>query len=190
MKFKKVIERGMNGIFFACGIISVAAVVLISVYMVVAGIPGIKEIGLTNFLFGQVWQSTAAQPKYGILPFILTSVYGTAGAVLLGVPVGLMTAIFLSKMASPKLAGIVRPAVNLLAGIPSVVYGLVGMILLVPALAKLFHLANGTSLLAAVLVLATMILPSIVNVSETAPQFTKALHSFYSLRILRKTVRR
>ncbi|RPF43223.1 phosphate ABC transporter membrane protein 1 (PhoT family) [Hydrogenoanaerobacterium saccharovorans] len=168
MKLKKITEKIMNTVFFFCGMVAIASVMLISVYMVLSGLPAIKEIGLTNFLFGKVWQSTATEPKFGILPFILTSAYGTAGAILIGVPVGLLTAVFLSKVAPPKLANTVRPAVELLAGIPSVVYGLVGMIILVPAIAKAFKLANGSSLFAAILVLAIMILPSIISVSETA----------------------
>lgn len=134
----------------------------------IAGLPAIREIGLANFLFGTEWASTAAEPKFGILPFILTSVWGMLGAALLGVPVGLMCAVYLSKVASKRAAGIVRPAVELLAGIPSVVYGLVGMMVLVPAVMDMFRLKNGTCLLAAILVLAVMILPSIISVSETA----------------------
>lgn len=168
MKLKKITEKIMNTLFFICGMVAIASVALITVYMVISGLPAIREIGLGNFLFGKVWKSTAAEPQFGILPFILTSVYGTTGAIVIGVPVGLLTAIFLSKVAPPKMAGVVRPAVELLAGIPSVVYGLIGMIILVPAVAKTFGLANGTSLFAAILVLAIMILPSIISVSETA----------------------
>ena len=168
MNLKKAAERGMRALFFVCGTVSVAAVALITVYMIAAGLPAIREIGLVDFLLGTVWKSTAAQPRFGILPFLLTSVWGTAGAVLLGVPVGLLTAVFLSKLAPPRLAAAVRPAVDLLAGIPSVVYGLVGMMVLVPGLMDLFQLKSGTCLLAAMLVLAVMILPSIVSVSETA----------------------
>ena len=123
MKVKHVIERVMNTVFFICGMVSIAAVLLITIYMVIAGLPAILEIGPIDFLLGQVWQSTAADPKFGILPFIMTSVWGTLGAVVIGVPIGLCTAIFLSKLAPPKLAAIVHPAVELLAGIPSVVYG-------------------------------------------------------------------
>ena len=164
----RVIERIMNAVFVLCGLVSIAAVALITGYIIWAGLPAIREIGLTEFLFGRVWASTAAEPKFGILPFILTSVYGTAGAMVIGVPVGFLTAVFLSKVASPRVAAVIRPAVDLLAGIPSVVYGLVGMMILLPAIRKAFHLAVGDSLLAAILVLAVMILPSIINVSETA----------------------
>lgn len=168
MNIKDTVETWMNGIFLLCGLVSIGAVALITVYMVVSGLPAIVQIGPVDFLLGQVWQSTAAEPKFGILPFILTSVYGTAGACVIGVPVGLLTAVFLSKMATKPMAAIVRPAVELLSGIPSVVYGLVGAIVLVPLIMNTFQLKNGTCLLAAILVLAVMILPSIISVSETA----------------------
>lgn len=169
---KKTIEKIMNAVFFVCGAAAIAAVALITVYMVVSGLPAIREIGLTKFLFGKVWAPTNATtgPQFGILPFILTSVYGTAGALLLGVPVGLMTAIFLAKAAPPRLAAVIRTAVQLLAGIPSVVYGLVGMIVLVPAIRRAFGFGSGACLLAAILVLTVMVLPSIINVAETALQ--------------------
>ncbi len=166
---QKLVEKGMQTIFLLCGVVAVAFVLFISVYLIISGLPAIQEIGLWDFLFGQTWAPThSTDPAYGILPFILTSVYGTAGAVLIGVPVGLMTAIFLSKIAPPKMASVIRTAVQLLAGIPSVVYGLVGMIVLVPAIRDLFGLPSGATLLAAIIVLAIMILPSIVNVSESA----------------------
>ena len=158
----------MNGLFFACGFIAVIFVVFISIYLIVSGLPAIGEIGLVNFLFGTEWASTAAEPSFGILPFILTSIYGTCGAIVLGVPVGFMTAVFLAKVAPPRLAAVVRPAVDLLAGIPSVVYGLIGMMVLVPAVREFFHLPDGASLFCAIVVLAVMILPSIISVSETA----------------------
>ena len=169
---KKTIEKIMNAVFFVCGAAAIAAVALITVYMVVSGLPAIREIGLTKFLFGKVWAptNTTTGPQFGILPFLLTSVYGTAGALLLGVPVGLMTAIFLAKAAPPRLAAVIRTAVQLLAGIPSVVYGLVGMIVLVPAIRRAFGLGSGACLLAAILVLTVMVLPSIINVAETALQ--------------------
>ena len=161
-------ERIMNGFFFLCGILAIGCVALISVYMVLSGIPAIREIGLFDFLFGRVWASTAKEPQFGILPFILTSIWGTAGATLIGVPIGLMTAVFLSKIAPRRLADKIRPAVDLLAGIPSVVFGLIGVSVLVPAVAAFFGLPKGTSLFAAILVLSVMILPSIISVSETA----------------------
>ena len=141
---------------------------LITVYLIVSGIPAIREIGLAAFLLGDTWASTAAEPSFGILPFILTSVYGTAGAIFFGVPVGFMTAVYLAKMAPPKIKAVVEAAVSLLAGIPSVVYGLVGMLVLVPGIRVLFHVPDGASLLAAIIVLAIMILPSIIKVSVTA----------------------
>lgn len=162
------LEVFMNLLFFVCGLIAVVFVLFISIYLIVSGLPAIREIGLVDFLFGTEWASTAAEPKFGILPFILTSIYGTAGAIVLGVPVGFMTAVFLAKVAPPRLASLVRPAVDLLAGIPSVVYGLLGMMVLLPAIRKTFDIAAGDSLLAAIIVLAVMILPSIISVSETA----------------------
>ncbi len=162
------LELFMNALFFACGFIAVVFVLFISIYLIISGLPAIKEIGLVDFLFGTKWASTASEPSFGILPFILTSIYGTGGAILLGVPVGFMTAVFLAKVASPKLAAAVRTAVDLLAGIPSVVYGLIGMMVLVPAVRELFHLPDGASLFCAIIVLAIMILPSIISVSETA----------------------
>lgn len=161
-------ENVIHGIFLLLGLITVGCVLLITVYLVVSGIPAIQKIGLVNFLFGKEWTSTAEEPKFGILPFILTSIYGTAGAILLGVPIGFFTAVFLAKLATPKVKAIFENAVSLLAGIPSVVYGLVGMLVLVPMIRKLFHIPDGASLLAAILILAVMILPSIIKVSVTA----------------------
>lgn len=162
------LEVVMNLLFFLCGFIAVVFVLFISIYLIISGLPAIKEIGLVDFLFGTKWASTASEPSFGILPFILTSIYGTAGAIVLGVPVGFMTAVFLAKIAPPRLAAAVRTAVDLLAGIPSVVYGLIGMMVLVPAVRELFHLPDGASLFCAIIVLAIMILPSIISVSETA----------------------
>ena len=172
LRTRKAMEQAIHLIFLLCGIVAVGFVLCISVYLVISGLPAIREIGLTKFLFGKVWAPTNATtgPQFGILPFLLTSVYGTAGALLLGVPVGLMTAIFLAKAAPPRLAAVSRTAVQLLAGIPSVVYGLVGMIVLVPAIRRAFGLGSGACLLAAILVLTVMVLPSIINVAETALQ--------------------
>ena len=168
MKKNRLFENFVHGIFLILGLITVGCVLLITIYLIVSGIPAIKEIGLGNFLFGKEWASTAAEPKYGILPFILTSIYGTAGAILIGVPIGFFTAVFLAKVANSKLRAIIEAAVNLLAGIPSVVYGLVGMLVLVPAIRTVFHVPDGASLLAAIIVLAIMILPNIIKVSITA----------------------
>lgn len=169
MKTKnKMFENIVHGIFLIAGLVTVGCVLMITIYLVIAGIPAIREIGLIDFLFGRVWDSKAADPKFGILPFILTSVYGTAGAIFIGVPIGFLTAVYLAKMASPKMKSLVEMAVSLLAGIPSVVYGLVGMMILVPGIAKIFHRADGSGLLAAMIVLAIMILPSIIKVSLTA----------------------
>ena len=168
MKNKRLFENIIHGIFLILGLITVGGVLLITVYLIISGIPAIKEIGLIDFLFGKEWASTASEPKYGILPFILTSVYGTSGAILIGVPIGFFAAVYLSKVANKKARTAVESAVNLLAGIPSVVYGLVGMLVLVPAIREVFNIPDGASLLAAIIVLAVMILPSIIKVSITA----------------------
>lgn len=164
----RIFENFVHGVFLILGLIAVGFVLLITVYLIVAGIPAIKEIGFFNFLFGKIWASTSDNPSYGILPFIMTSIYGTAGAILIGVPIGFFTAVYLSKLAPHKVKRIVETAVKLLAGIPSVVYGLVGMLVLVPAIKKAFNLSDGASLLSAIIVLAVMILPSIISVSMTA----------------------
>ena len=168
MKKKKLFENVVHGIFLILGTITVGFVLVITIYLIVSGIPAIAEIGLFNFLFGQEWASTAAEPKFGILPFILSSVYGMGGAILIGVPIGFFTAVFLSKVANKKVKAVVGAAVNLLAGIPSVVYGLVGMLVLVPGIRILFNLSDGASLLASIIVLAVMILPRIIKMSMTA----------------------
>lgn len=165
---KKIFEQAVHGVFLILGLIAVGCVLLITVYLILAGIPAIRKIGLFSFLFGKTWESTSANPSYGILPFILTSVYGTAGAIVIGVPLGFFTAVYLSKIASKKVKEAVETAVSLLAGIPSVVYGLAGMLVLVPGIRRLFHVPDGASLLAAMVVLAIMILPSIIKVSITA----------------------
>ncbi len=165
---KRLMENAIHGIFLVLGLITVGCVLLITIYLVISGIPAIRKIGVLKFLFGKKWASTAAQPQYGILPFILTSIYGTAGAIVIGVPVGFLTAVYLSKIAPPKVKTVIETAVSLLAGIPSVVYGLVGMMVLVPGIRTLFHIPDGASLFAAIIVLAIMILPSIIKVSLTA----------------------
>ena len=152
---KRLFENIIHGIFLVLGLITVGCVLLITVYLIISGIPAITKIGLWDFLFGTEWASTAKEPKFGILPFILTSVYGTAGAILLGVPIGFLTAVFLAKVAPPKMKTLVESAVSLLASIPSVVYGLVGMIVLVPAIRKIFNVPDGA-------------LPSIIKVSLNA----------------------
>ena len=163
-------------VFLLCGFVAVGCVLFICIYLIIAGLPAILEIGVTDFLFGTEW--AGKQEKFGILPFILTSVAGTAGAVLVGVPIGLMTAMFLAKVAPPKAAKVIRTAVELLAAIPSVIYGLLGMMLLNPLLYKLekalfagsstHRYTGGADLLAAVIVLAIMILPTVISVSASA----------------------
>ena len=165
---RRPLESVMQMIFFICGFIAIAFVLVITIYLIISGLPAIREIGLVNFLFGEEWASTAEEPKFGILPMILTSIYGTAGAIVIGVPIGFLMAVFLSKVAPRRVANVVRPVVDLLAGIPSIVYGLVGLMVLVPFIRETFNTAAGESLLAAIVVLAVMILPSIISVSETA----------------------
>lgn len=168
MKRNELFEKIIHGIFLLLGLLSVGCVLLITIYLVISGIPAIHKIGLRDFLFGTKWASTAAEPKYGILPFILTSIYGTLGAIIIGVPIGFMTAVYLSKLAGKRVKSIMQSAVSLLAGIPSVVFGLVGMLVLTPGIRSIFHVPDGASLLAAIIVLAIMILPSIIKMSITA----------------------
>ena len=169
MKHKKqTAERIIHGLFLILGLVTVGCVLLISIYLIISGLPAILEIGLFDFLFGAEWDPSAADPQYGILPFILTSIYGTAGALLIGVPIGFLTAVYLAKLAPKKVKVVIEQAVSLLAGIPSVVYGLVGMMVLVPGIRKLFGIPDGSGLFAAIIVLAIMILPSIIKMSVTA----------------------
>ena len=167
-KAANFIEKSMNIIFTLCGFLAVAFVILITGFLLTSGMPAIGKIGITDFLFGTEWASTASTPSYGILPFILTSVYGTLGAIIIGVPLGLMCAIFVAKMAKISIAKTVRTSVDLLSGIPSVVYGLVGMIIIVPLVREAFNLPDGANLFSAIIVLTVMILPSVISVSETA----------------------
>lgn len=168
MNRRKAVETAIHGVFLILGLVTVAAVLVITVYLVISGIPAISKIGIVDFLFNPEWKSTAAEPSYGILGFLLTSVYGTAGAIVIGTPIGFFTAVFLSKLAPKKLRTVAEEAVSLLAGIPSVVYGLVGMLVLVPAIRKIFGVPDGASLLAAITVLSVMVLPSIIKVSLNA----------------------
>ncbi len=165
---KQAAETAVHGVFLILGLITVGCVLLITVYLIVSGIPAIRQIGLLRFLLGSTWASTAETPSFGILPFILTSVYGTAGAIVIGVPVGCLTAVYLAKLAPRRIKAAAETAVGLLAGIPSVVYGLVGMMVLVPGIRLLFNVPDGASLLAAIVVLTVMILPSVIKVSVGA----------------------
>ena len=160
------VEEFFHGIFLLCGLLSVAFVVGITAYLIISGAPAIAQIGFVEFMTGQLWNPNSDQ--YGILPFILTRVYGTLGAMVVGIPLGILTALYLSKFSGKRSSRLIRSAVELLAGIPSVVYGLVGMIVLVPAIQQIFNLSSGATLLAAIVVLSIMILPYIVNVSATA----------------------
>lgn len=174
----RVAERAAQWVFTACAFFAILAVASITLYMIVSGVPAVGKVGLKEILFTSIWKPTAAEPKYGILYVILTSVVGTAMAIVIGVPVGILTAVFLAEIADRRVAAVVRPAVELLAGIPSVVYGLLGIYLLNPLIyrleLKLFEnspghrFTGGANLLSAVLVLAIMILPTVINISETS----------------------
>lgn len=159
-------ETVMRVLLTACGLAAVGFVIVITGYLVVSGIPAIREVGLIEFLAGTVWKPSTDQ--FGILPVILTSVLGTFGAILIGVPLGLLFAIYLGKMAPKPVYQVLRPTVDLLSGIPSVVYGLVGMMVLVPFVREAFHVADGVGLFSSIIVLTVMVLPSIISVSETA----------------------
>jgi phosphate transport system permease protein len=167
-KAADLLEAVMRTLFTVCGFIAVGFVVIITVFLIISGVPAIGEIGIIDFLFGTRWASTAAEPSFGILPFILTSVYGTFGAILVGVPVGILCAVFAAKYANRKMASLTRGLVGLMSGIPSVVYGLIGMIIVVPAVREIFGLPDGANLFSAMIVLSIMILPSVISVSETA----------------------
>ncbi|NLC72451.1 MAG: ABC transporter permease subunit [Ruminococcaceae bacterium] len=171
----------IHGIFLVLGLITVFSVLLITVYLVISGIPAILEIGLFDFLFGSRWASAAANPEFGILPFILSSIYGTAGALILGVPIGFFAAVYIAKLAPKRFADFAGHIIGLLAGIPSVVYGLVGMLVLVPAIRNIFGIPDGSGLFAAIIVLAVMILPGIIKVSVTAIQAVPEDYEFASL---------
>lgn len=165
------VDKLMSVIFTACGFIAIAFVLVISIYLVVSGIPAISEIGLFDFLFGTEWDpANKTNPLYGILPIILTSILGTLGAIVIGVPIGLMCSVFLSKKSKGIVSGIMGSAVDLLAGIPSVVYGLVGMIYVVPFVRETFDVPgnHGANLLSAIIVLSVMILPSVISMSTTS----------------------
>ena len=175
---KSTVEKAAQVIFTACGFFAVLAVASITLYMVVSGTPALFQVGILDILFGTVWQPAAAEPSFGILYVILTSIVGTFLAILIGVPIGVMTAIFLAEVAPKRLADVVRPAVELLAGIPSVIYGLLGILILNPLMYKLelilfkdsttHQFTGGANLISAVLVLALMILPTVINISESS----------------------
>ena len=167
-KISDFLEKTMKLVFTTCGFIAVIFVLMITIFLIVSGTPAMVEIGIKDFLFGQKWESTAQNPSYGILPFILSSVYGTLGAIIIGVPFGIMCAVFLAKSSNKRIASFVSNAVNLMAGIPSVVYGLIGMIIVVPTVREIFNLPDGANLFSAIFVLSIMILPSVITVSETS----------------------
>ena len=181
MRKNQIIEKIIHLIFLVLGLIAVASVFLITIYLIVSGIPAIAEIGLIDFIFGRKWASVAAEPKFGILPFVLTSVYGTLGAIIIGVPIGFLVAVYLSKIASRRVKKVMQAVISLLASIPSVVYGLVGMLVLVPGIRKFFKIPDGSGLLAAIIVLAVMILPTIVKMSITVLDAVPKEYEYASL---------
>ena len=167
---RRLVEDLIQLVFLILGLVAVGSVLVITIYLVISGLPAIFKIGPVEFLFGTRWASTASEPQFGILPFILTSIYGTAGAIIIGVPIGFFAAVFLAKMAPKKVREVMELCIGVLAGIPSVVYGLVGMTILVPGIRILFGVPDGATLFAAIIVLAVMILPSVINVSLSAIQ--------------------
>lgn len=177
-KKKAMVETVMKYIFLVCAFFAVLAVGSITLYMILNGTPALFKVGIGEILFGTTWVPTAAEPSYGILYVILTSIVGTACAVLIGVPIGVLTAVFIAEVAPKGLAAIVKPAVELLAGIPSVIYGLLGIMVLNPLMYKLellifkgsttHQFTGGSNLISAIIVLAIMILPTVINISESA----------------------
>lgn len=161
-------ENCIHAVFLLLGLVTVGCVLCITIYLIVSGLPAIREIGLVNFLFGPVWKPYAAEPEFGILPFILTSVYGAAGSIALGVPIGFFSSVWLAKIASRRVKTVMEGMINLLASVPSVVYGLVGMLVLVPGICRIFDVPDGACLLAAIIVLTIMILPSVIKISITS----------------------
>ena len=177
-KEKALVEHVAEVIFTVCAFFAVLAVISITAYMFINGTPALFQVGITDILFGTVWKPAAAEPSFGILYIILTSIVGTAAAVVIGAPIGILTAVFIEEIASPRLAAIVKPAVELLAGIPSVIYGLLGIYLLNPLMYKVelaifrdsttHRFTGGANLISAIIVLAIMILPTVINVSVSA----------------------
>lgn len=172
------VESIAKVIFIICGVVSIFAVCSITIYMIAKGAPAFSKVGVSELLFGTVWKPTADEPQYGILYIILSSLVGTGVSILIGVPIGLLTAVFLTEISNKKLAAVVQPAVELLAAIPSVIYGLLGLMLLNPLMYKLEKLifagssthqyTGGSNMLSAIIVLAIMILPTVVNVSASS----------------------
>lgn len=177
-KTKSLVEKVASIIFFICAFFAVVAVASITIYMIINGLPALMKVGIPEILFGTEWKPTASEPSYGIFYVILTSIIGTAFAIVIGVPIGILTAVFIAEIAPKPLAKIVKPAVELLAGIPSVIYGLLGLLILNPLMFKLeliifkgsetHQFTGGANLICAVLVLAIMILPTVINISESS----------------------
>jgi phosphate transport system permease protein len=160
-------ENMMQLVFFASALVSVLAVIAICLFLLMRGIPAISEIGLKNFLFNQKWAPTNTPPTFGILSMIVGSLYVTAGAIIIGVPIGIMCAIFLAEFCPISIYKIVKPSVNLLAGIPSIIYGFFGMEIVVPYVREMIG-GNGYSILSASIILGIMILPTIITISESS----------------------
>lgn len=175
---KNAVEKAAQIIFTVCAFFAVLAVFSITLYMLINGTPALFKVGLKDILFGTVWKPTAKEPSFGILYIILTSIVGTAFSIAIGVPIGVLTAVFLAETAPKKLAAVVKPAVELLAGIPSVIYGLLGIMILNPLMYRVetavfkgsetHQFTGGANLISAVIVLAIMILPTVINISESA----------------------
>ncbi len=166
-RLKNFAENAMHIVFFICACMSIVAVITICLFMFYNGIPAMKEIGFLDFIFGDIWRPTNSNPSFGIAPMILGSVYVTAGAIIIGVPIGLFTAIFMAKFCPKRLYKFLKPPINLLAGIPSIIYGFFGMIVLVPFVRTTFG-GDGNSILTASILLGMMILPTVVGMSEAA----------------------
>ncbi|MEE1007576.1 MAG: phosphate ABC transporter permease subunit PstC [Agathobacter sp.] len=176
--YLKPSEKIAKNTFLICAVAAIFAVASITIYMIMKGIPALKEVGILNLLFKTEWKPTAEDPSYGILYIILSSLIGSSAAVILGVPIGVLTAVFLTEISNKKVANLVQPAVELLAAIPSVIYGLIGMMILNPFMYKLekmlfenskeHQFTGGANMLSAIIVLAIMILPTVITVSVSS----------------------
>jgi len=164
---KKLIDKLSTAIFFICALVSILSVLLICIFLFAGGVPAMGKIGFFEFLFGQVWKPSDIPALYGIMPMIIGSLYVTAGAILIGVPIGILTAVFMSHFCQKGIHKFLKPLVDLLAGIPSIVYGFFGLMVLVPVIRDQFG-GNGNSILTASILLGIMILPTVISISEAA----------------------
>lgn len=165
---RNTIEKTFEIIFIIAALVSTISIIVITLYMIISGGPAIAKVGIIDFLFGKIWNPTGVDPQYGILPMILSTLYATFGAIFIGVPIGILGGVFISQLAPPKVRPFLRTAVELLAGIPSVVYGLVGLLVIAPTVAKVFNLPVGSNLFSAIIILSIMILPTIVAITDTS----------------------